>query len=118
MEECGGVWRSVEEDCGGVRRNEEEQWRHSLTYVIIIYNDVTRACSNTIRRKLLTTHFLASLHVYDTIVRAIYKRICCCLEFYKRSYSILLLLSTDFYNLAPRGVKYLILYEIVLVLYI
>ena len=55
--------------------------------------------------------------MYDTIVRAMYKRICCCLEFYKRSYSILLLLSTDFYNLAPRGVKYLILYEIVLVLY-
>ena len=61
------MWRRSEEDCGGVRRNEEEQWRHSLTYVIIIYNDVTRACSNTIRRKLLTTHFLASLHVYDTI---------------------------------------------------
>ena len=34
------------------------------------------------------------------------------------SYSILLLLSTDFYNLAPRGVKILILYEIALVLYI
>ena len=66
VEECGGVWRSVEE-CGGVWRNEEEQWRHSLTYVIIIYNDVTRACSNTIRRNLLTTHFLASLHVCDTI---------------------------------------------------
>ena len=33
------------------------------------------------------------------------ERICCCLEFYKHSYSILLLLSADFYNLAPRGVK-------------
>jgi hypothetical protein len=76
VEECGGVWRRSEEDCGGVRRNEEEQWRHSLTYVIIICNDVTRTCSNTIRRNLLTTHFLASLHVCDTIVRAIYKRIC------------------------------------------
>ena len=30
----------------------------------------------------------------------------------------MLLLSTDFYNLAPRGVKNLILYEIALVLYI
>ena len=38
-----------------------------LTYVIIICNDVTRACSNTIRRNWLTTHFLASLHVCDTI---------------------------------------------------
>ena len=67
---------------------------------------------------MLTTHFLASLLVYDTIVRVIYKRICGCLEFYKHGYSILLLLSTDFYNLAPRGVENLILYEIVLVLYI
>jgi hypothetical protein len=44
--------------------------------------------------------------------RAIYKRICCGLEFYKHSYSILLLLSSDLYNLAPRGIKNLILYEI------
>jgi hypothetical protein len=68
-EECGGgVRRSVEEECGGgVRRNEEEQWCHSLTYVIIICNDVTRACSNTIRRNLLASHFLACLHVCDTI---------------------------------------------------
>jgi hypothetical protein len=50
-----------------VRRNEEEQWRHSLTYVIIICNDVTRACPGEIGQNLLTTHFLASLHVYDTI---------------------------------------------------
>ena len=40
---------------------------HSLVYVIIICNDVTRACSNTIRRNWLTTHFLASLLVCDTI---------------------------------------------------
>jgi hypothetical protein len=37
---------------------------------------------------------------------AIYKRLCCCLEFYKHSYSILLLLSSDFYNLAPREIKH------------
>jgi hypothetical protein len=36
----------------------------------------------------------------------------CPVEFYKHSYSILLLLSSDFYNLAPRGIKSLILYEI------
>ena len=82
-----------------------------------ICNDVTRTSLNKDGQNLLSKHFLASLHVYDTIVRAIYKRICCCLEFYKHSYSILLLLSTDFYNLAPRGVKNLILYEIALVLY-
>ena len=29
-----------------IHTNEEEQWRHSLVYVIIIYNDVTRACLN------------------------------------------------------------------------
>ena len=77
----------------------------TLTYVIIICNDVTRGCPGEIGQNMLTMHFLASLHVCDTIVRAIYKRICGCLEFYKHSYSILLLLSTDFYNLAPRGVK-------------
>jgi hypothetical protein len=55
------VWRRSEEKCGGgVRRNEEEQWRHSLTYVIIICNDVTRAGLNKDVRDLLTTHFLAS----------------------------------------------------------
>ena len=68
--------------------------------------------------KLANYAFFSVPHVRDTIVRAIYKRICVCLEFYKHSYSILLLLSTDFYNLAPRGVKYLILYEIAVVLYI
>jgi hypothetical protein len=36
---------------------------------------------------------------------AIYKRLCCSQEFYKHSYSILLLLSSDFYNLVPREIK-------------
>jgi hypothetical protein len=55
--------------------------------------------------KLADYVFFSVPHVCDTIVRAIYKRICGCLQFYKHSYSILLLLSTDFYNLAPRGIK-------------
>jgi hypothetical protein len=71
----------------------------SLTYVIIICNDVTRASLNKDAGNLLTTYLFSVPHVCDTIIRAIYKRICCCLEFYKRSYSILLLLSTDLYNL-------------------
>jgi hypothetical protein len=48
----------------------------------------------------------------------IYKRICRCLEFYKHSYSILLLLSSDFYNLAPRRIKNLILLLLLLLLLI
>ena len=39
----------------------------SIQYVIIICNDVTRACSGEIGQNLLTTHFLASLRVCDTI---------------------------------------------------
>jgi hypothetical protein len=39
----------------------------SIQYVIIICNDVTRACWGKIGQNLLTTHFLASLHVCDTI---------------------------------------------------
>jgi hypothetical protein len=39
----------------------------SIQYVIIICNDVTRACSDEIGQNLLTRHFLASLHVCDTI---------------------------------------------------
>ena len=39
----------------------------SIQYVIILCNDVTRASLNKIGRNLLTTHFLASLHVCDTI---------------------------------------------------
>ena len=39
----------------------------SIQHVIIICNDVTRACSGEIGQNLLTTHFLASLHVCDTI---------------------------------------------------
>ena len=39
----------------------------SIQYVIIICNDVTRACSDEIGQNLLSRHFLASLHVCDTI---------------------------------------------------
>jgi hypothetical protein len=39
----------------------------SLAYVIIICNDVTRASLNKVGQNLLTTHFLASLHVCDSI---------------------------------------------------
>ena len=39
----------------------------SIQYVIIICNDVTRASLNKDGQNLLTTHFLASLHVCDTI---------------------------------------------------
>ena len=39
----------------------------SLAYVIIICNDVTRASLDEIGQNLLTTHFLASLRVCDTI---------------------------------------------------
>ena len=39
----------------------------SIQYVIILCNDVTRACSGEIGQNLLTTHFLASLHVCHTI---------------------------------------------------
>ena len=39
----------------------------SIQYVIIICNDVTRACSGEIGQNLLTMHFLAFLHVCDTI---------------------------------------------------
>ena len=35
--------------------------RHNLC------NDVTRACPGEIGQNMLTTHFLASLHVCDTI---------------------------------------------------
>ena len=92
--ECGGgSWIVVE--CGGVRvseseiihihtmrRSDEEGRRKggvscrdvveltsliSIQYVIILCNDVTRACSAEIGQNLLTTHFLASLHVCDTI---------------------------------------------------
>ena len=45
-------------DCGGAS---------SLTYVIIICIGVTRACSGEIGQNLLIRHFLASLHVCDTI---------------------------------------------------
>jgi hypothetical protein len=38
-----------------------------IKYVIIICNDVTRAFSGEIGQNLLTTHFLASPHVCDTI---------------------------------------------------
>jgi hypothetical protein len=39
----------------------------SIQYVIIICNDVTRASLNKVGQNLLTTHFLASLHVCHTI---------------------------------------------------
>ena len=39
----------------------------SIHYVIIICNDVTRACSDKMGQNLLSRHFLASLHVSDTI---------------------------------------------------
>jgi hypothetical protein len=39
----------------------------SIQYVIILCNDVTRASLNKVGQNLLTTHFLASLHVCDTI---------------------------------------------------
>jgi hypothetical protein len=39
----------------------------SIQYVIIICNDVTRACSDEIGQNLLSMRFLASLHVCDTI---------------------------------------------------
>ena len=39
----------------------------NIQYVIILCNDVTRACSGEIGQNLLTTHFLASLRVCDTI---------------------------------------------------
>jgi hypothetical protein len=38
-----------------------------IQYVIIICNDVTRAFSGEIGQNLLSRHFLASLHVCDTI---------------------------------------------------
>ena len=38
----------------------------SIQYVIILCN-VTRACSGEIGQNLLSRHFLASLHVCDTI---------------------------------------------------
>jgi hypothetical protein len=41
--------------------------RISIQYVIIICNNVTRACSDEIGQNLLSRHFLASLHVCDTI---------------------------------------------------
>jgi hypothetical protein len=65
-----------------MRRSDEEGrrkggvwWREvveltsliSIQYVIILCNDVTRACSGEIGQNLLTTHFLASLHVCHTI---------------------------------------------------
>jgi hypothetical protein len=55
-----------------VRRRSEEELGGVMTsliikYVIIICNDVTRACSGEIGQNLLTTHFLASPHVCDTI---------------------------------------------------
>ena len=65
-----------------MRRSDEEGrrkggvwWREvveltsliSIQYVIILCNDVTRACSGEIGQNLLTTHFLASLRVCDTI---------------------------------------------------
>jgi hypothetical protein len=45
-------------DCGGAS---------SLAYAITICNGVTRASLNKVGQNLLTTHFLASLHVCDTI---------------------------------------------------
>jgi hypothetical protein len=39
----------------------------SIQYVIILWNDVTRPSLNKVGQNLLTTHFLASLHVCDTI---------------------------------------------------
>ena len=64
-----------------MRRSDEEGrrkggvwWREvvELTSLIIsirhnYMQDVTRACSGEIGQNLLTTHFLASLHVCDTI---------------------------------------------------
>ena len=65
-----------------MRRSDEEGrrkggvwWREvveltsliSIRYVIILCNDVTRVCLGEIGQNLLTTHFLASLHVCDTI---------------------------------------------------
>jgi hypothetical protein len=75
--ECGGVWWSVVK-CGG---GDGVWWRWwsvveggcvvtsliSIQYVIILCNDVTRASLNKDGQNLLTKHFLASLHVCDTI---------------------------------------------------
>ena len=41
----------------------------SIQYVIIICNDVTRASLNKIGQNLLTTHFLAFLHVCYTVAK-------------------------------------------------
>ena len=133
--ECGGVWRrrggrvrrrSEEEWGGGVRKSGVEADRSgflgrrkgsaslkihgsasSLAHVIIICNDVTRASLNRIGQDLLSRHF------FSVSPRVWYNR-----GIYNHSYSILLLLSSDFYNLAHRKIKNLILYEIAWVLYI
>jgi hypothetical protein len=56
----------VEEGRGrGGGRAEDSVW--SLAYVIIICIDVTRASLDKIGQNVLTRHFLASLHVCDTI---------------------------------------------------
>jgi hypothetical protein len=39
----------------------------SIQYIIIICNDVMRACSGEIGQNLLSRHFVASRHVCDTI---------------------------------------------------
>jgi hypothetical protein len=94
--DCSGVWWSVVE-CGGVSwivvecgGGDGVWWRWwsvveggcvvtslvSIQYVIILCNDVTRASLNKDGQNLLTKHFLASLHVCDTIeglILAIYE---------------------------------------------
>ena len=51
----------------GVASSKIQGGASSLAYVIIICNDVTRASLDEIGQNLLTKHFLASLHVCDTI---------------------------------------------------
>jgi hypothetical protein len=58
----------------------------SIQYVIIICNDVTRASLNKVGQNLLTTHFLAFLHVCYTIEGLIMARI---LAYYELLYKYL-----------------------------
>jgi hypothetical protein len=51
----------------GVASSKIQGGASSLAYVIIICNDVTRASLDESGQNLLTKHFLASLHVCDTI---------------------------------------------------
>jgi hypothetical protein len=83
----------------------------SIQYVIIICNDVTRICSDEIGQNLLSRHFLASLHVCDTIEGL---RLACYELLYKCLYkidkrlviSIVLHQSWSVYTVKPRFTIY------------